>query len=274
MATVKSLTLSTWGPSGENLPLQIAVRDSNEVSPFALAVYRGHVSLAKIILEIAQAQAQYRPQDTAETRIRYAIDSDSDEESDEDQLNIHSELVDENFTIADIGALACTIKSKTSALEMLSWATQTWRFSDKPEPEAKRDLFLASKSQIARSSRWESYLDPRPNFDRAWNEHVLASGSLLHYAIAKESKDLMTFLLQCGSDNALAESPLDQKQFTVKARDWVFAIERGNPQILAELIKGTGAGVPLEYLTKKTGVEEEEKPEVSRLSTAFFQLLT
>ena len=266
MTTVKSLTLSNWGPSGENIPLQITIRDSNDISPFALAVFRGHASLAKVILDIAQAQ--YQPRDTTETRMRYAIDSDSDDKSDEeDQLNIQSELVDEKFTIADIGALAGTIKSKTSALEMLSWSTQIWRFSDKPEPEAKLDLFLASKSEIAQSSRWENDRNPRANFDRAYNEHVLLSRSLLHYAIAKESKDLVKFLLQCGSDSVLTENSLDQKQFTIEARDWIFAIERGNPQILAELIKGTGAGMPLEYLAKQTGVEEDEKPKVSRHSS-------
>lgn len=273
MATVKSMTLLVWGPSGENPPLPIAICDSNYVSPFALAVYRGHSSLAKIILDIAQAQ--YQPRDATETRIRYAIDSDSDEEGDGDnQLNIRSELVDENFTITDIGALAGTIKSKTSALEMLSWLAPIWRFSDKPEAEAKLELCLASEGQIAQSSRWVSHLDPRSNFDQAWNNRVLRLYSLLHYAIAKESKDLVKFLLQCGSDNAVPETLLDQKQFTIKAEDWGFAIERGNPQILAELIKGTGVGMPLKYLAKKTGVAEEEKPEVSAISIFVSQLLT
>lgn len=267
MATVKSLTLSSWGPSGENLPLQIAVRDSNDVSPFALAFYRGHASLAKIILDIAQMQ--YRPRDSAETRTRYAIDSDSDGESDEeDQLKIRSELLDENYTIADIGALAGTIKSKIPAMEMLCWSTQIWRFSDKPESEAKLDLCMTTKGQLAQSCRWESHLDPRSNFGRAWNERILLSGSLLHYAMAKESKELVDFLLQCGNDNALPEDPLNQRQFTIDARDWIFAVERGNPQILAELIKVTGVGMPLEYLAKQTGVEEDEKPKVSRFSKA------
>lgn len=273
MTTVKSLTLSNWGPLGENLPLQIAVRDSNDVSPFSLAVYRGHASLAKIILDIAQAQ--YRPRDTAETRTRYAIDSDSDGESDEDdQLNIRSELLDENYTIADIGALAGTIKSKIPAMEILCWSTQIWRFSDKPEPEAKSDLFMTSEGQIDQSCRWESHLDARSNFNRAWNERISLSGSLLHYAMAKESLELVRFLLQCGNDNALSENPLDQKEFTIDARDWISAVERGNPQILAELIRVTGAGMPLEYLAKQTGVEEDEKPKVSLLAPILSQLLT
>ena len=262
VATVKSMTLSNWGPSGESLPLQIAVRDSNNVAPFAIAVYRGHTSLAKVILEIAQAQ--YQPPDPAKARTMYAIDGDSDKQSDDDgQLNIHSELVDEDFTIADIGALAGTIKSKTSALEMLSWSAQTWRFSEKPESKAKLDLCLASRSQLVQSCRWEVYLSPRENFDRAWRERTMLSGSLLHYAIAKESTDLVRFLLQCGSDNAAPAGLPEPKQFTIEPGDWLFAIERGNTQILAELIKATGAGMPLEYLVKQSGVEEAEKPRVS-----------
>jgi hypothetical protein len=141
---VKSLTLGTWGES--NPPLQIAVQDQRGFTAFSLAVYRGHLDLARTIVDISAAQ--YHPKDDSGQRERFHLregyysddGSEDSEEEAEDEVHVFRELVDENFTIDDIGAVGNTVKSKLTPRSMVQWNAQFWRCLDLPESEAKKEL--------------------------------------------------------------------------------------------------------------------------------------
>ena len=114
---VKTLTLAPWG-EGEYPPLQIAIQDMKGFSPFAIALYRGHIQLARSILDIATAQYSSIEHDSP--RRRYALnehdDSDQDTGSQSDDLDITSDLVDDVFTINNIAALPKSVASKISGV--------------------------------------------------------------------------------------------------------------------------------------------------------------
>ena len=140
ITSVKALTLAPWGPTGDNHPLQIAVQDSKGFSPFAIAVYRQHPELAKVIIDIAHAQLQ--PSEDRKPRQRFVInqDSNSDDDSDDGDLAISSDLVDERFTIDNIADLSQAVGSKVKASQMLEWDSQVWMCSTE-RAEKSKELF-------------------------------------------------------------------------------------------------------------------------------------
>jgi hypothetical protein len=141
--------LGRWGDSFP--PLRIATQDQRGFSPFSIAVYRGHLDLARIIVDISVAQ--YRPKDDSEKRERFHLRDAyySDEESfssddDGDEVHVFKELVDEKFTIDDIGAVGETVKSDINPLLQLEWPAQFWRCLDLPEVKAKKELGCEAES--------------------------------------------------------------------------------------------------------------------------------
>ena len=152
IAKVKELSMKS---NGDREPLQLAVQDNRGFSPFAIAVLRGHSQLAKLILEIAQAQ--YQPPNQNKPSKRYVLrtaGADSDEESeydnqdDDDEVSISSELVDDTFTIENIADLTQTVGSKISVSTMLSWQAPTWLYSDKPVTKAKEEMGGNWRSEV------------------------------------------------------------------------------------------------------------------------------
>lgn len=123
----------------------MSVNDRFELSPFAIAVVRGHLDLAKIILEIADAQ--YLPKSWEPKRRRYeiVIDADSDDETnstasnEEHGIGVRFDLVDEQYTIDDIRDVANVIKSTVSPLTILRYRhSNTSSFLGEAEMEFKR----------------------------------------------------------------------------------------------------------------------------------------
>lgn len=70
LETVKRLTLMPQGEKNDEPPLQIAVRDYVNLSPFSIAVLRDHLDTAAAILEISRAQ--YVPKEKRGTE-RYSM---------------------------------------------------------------------------------------------------------------------------------------------------------------------------------------------------------
>ncbi|KAI9702849.1 MAG: hypothetical protein M1836_008063 [Candelina mexicana] len=220
----KSLTLAHWGSSGANAPLRVAVKDKNDITPFAIAVWRGHKELAHTILNITQAQ--YQPEEPTGKHERYNArpaesDEELDEESDEDEVKVYSQLIDENFTMNLLENVGGAVKSKITPLEMFNWPTQMWRFGD------------------ANNRR----------------------GTLLRYAIQMDDIRLLKYLLELGLElSARNIGGQVSKTFTVTPSDFYYAVEHGRTAILAEIIMTTGAGIPLDELVEKSGAEVKEAP--------------
>ncbi|KAJ9641384.1 hypothetical protein H2199_005354 [Coniosporium tulheliwenetii] len=230
LATIKKLTLGPWGPDADRVPLKIAVQDSKRLSPFHVAVLRGHLPVAKAILEVAQAQ--YQPK--AAPRRTYAMDeddgnSDEDSEGDSDSIHVYSTLVDDQFTIDNIGEVSTQVKSDVTPVAMLNRRCPVWSMVGEKD-----------------------------------GQHL--HGSLLRYAINVDDIDLARYLLDLGVEFSTHYKDDNESSsiYSVSYSDFTYAMELGRTQILADMIKRTGAGIPLDDLVKKSGVEVVEKPKYYR----------
>ncbi|OCK80768.1 ankyrin repeat protein [Lepidopterella palustris CBS 459.81] len=243
-ATLKSLTLAPWGPNTDRTPLKISVSDSHKFTPFSIAVLRGHLDLAKVILEITQAQ--YKPKET-KGKERYNMaseDSDYDESDMEDddrdggELHVRKEIVDDQFTIDNIGEISTQVKSHTTALDVLGWHCPVGKYAKE---------FFGDRQYTCGST------------GRPINAEV--ADSLVQFSILANDMDLFTFLLNLKIEYTRRFSKDGSTNIPSFSTDaFEYAIRLGRLPMLAAMIKHTGAGMALEALVKKSGVKIEEKP--------------
>lgn len=231
----------------------MAVKDNREHSPLSLAFLRGHLSVARAILGIAEAQ--YSPDDKEEKRFHMQESDDGDEDedyseeeddsdsngSDDDnsEPRIVSRKVDKKFTIENVGQTSMQVKSRTRPLEMLLWRCPTFKVDTAGKITRCKEKGLLW-SVIAR------------------DDHA-GLKALLDWAIHFASRKL--------EGDANDEETAAARRFIFPDDELKWAVENGKTQMLAEIIKRTGAGMPLEHLVKKSGVEIKEKPK-------FYQGLT
>lgn len=226
---IKALTLVSWDPENNEPPLQIAVNDGSN-SPLSLAYMRGHLDVVKAILEIAQAQ--YVPEEKPVTRYRMESSEDEDEEyeddsnNDDDEPRIYGQIVDDQFTIDNIGQVSMQVKSRTKPLKMLDWTFPNLRLDD------GKYRFSSGRSLLEHVIRNDDRKGLKFYYDLT-----------VYFSDRDEDKD--------DENNHFIAFP--QSSF------WS-AVEQGRIGILADMIHWAGAGLPLEALVKKTGVELKEKP--------------
>jgi hypothetical protein len=217
------------------------VTDGGYNTPFSLALLRGHLETAKGIAEIAEAQ--YAPEE-AEKRVyrmktrTYDEDDDdecgsdkdsysSDDDDSGDEPRIVSQVVGKKFTIENIGQVSMHVQSRTKAIDFISWKVNAFLMENGepvPESDVYGDLwgFVSCKNRF---EKFSAYLDMCVHFGRK------------------------------------NKSP-DDEEFGYTLPQGVFQrlIEHGHIKELSEVIKRTGAGIPLDDLVKKSGVEVKEKP--------------
>jgi ankyrin repeat protein len=231
LETIKSMTLGTWAWLSEkptNTPLKIAVKDRNGFSPFSIAVLRGHRDLARKIVEICLTQ--YHMNDGVSNRQRWTIrgsDSDDDDDSDNgEDLPIYSELVSDKFTVDNLGEVSNIVKSDVLPLTMIEWPCMPQRFFD------------SDKKTIEGQS------------------------TMLEHAVEIDNMELFKFIIELGGEQQalLAEQDDDQKCYAIDRTVFYNAIRLGRTVMLAEMIKLTGVGIPLNELIKKSGIELKTKP--------------
>lgn len=238
METIKSLTLAPWGDS-YNTPIRIAVWDRDYNSPFGLAVLRGHHDLARAIVEISFAQ--YQPAEEDQPKSYRIADEEDDDMCDVDDVAVYSEIVDDKFTIENIGEVATQVKSKVSPIAYMSWAPPIGKYAEHFLPEKK---FTCGVD------------------DREINGGT-GSISLQSWAIITKDKTLFSFLLDLDVEwtDRLAKKIDGSSGIPSFAEaDFELAIEYGRTELLAEMIKHGGAGMQLSSLVKKSGVKYREKP--------------
>ncbi|KAK3310531.1 uncharacterized protein B0T15DRAFT_481869 [Chaetomium strumarium] len=221
LKTIKTLTLTAWDDAKEQAPLKIAVFDSMNNNPFSVAVAHGHYNVARAILEIAHAQ--YAPEEKPKTRYRMQAEphsscSDdgcsecSDDESahgDDSTPRIYGEIIDDQFTIDNVGQVSMKVNSRTTPLQMASW------------------------------------------------------GFLLQSVISENNMQRLKFLLEVyerWSAQKLDSNEDRPRFYTFPDAEFRLAVELGRVELLGEIIKRTGAGLPLEHMVKHTGVEIKVKP--------------
>ncbi|KAL9113514.1 MAG: hypothetical protein Q9227_002251 [Pyrenula ochraceoflavens] len=257
--TIKSLTLSS--PKQLKKPLQITVRDLRGFSPFSIAILRNHKACAKAIADIATVQ--YKPEEKAD-RIRYRFQpADNDDEnssSNEDGVEIYKELVDEDFTVTDIGALANEVKSSVSPADFLDWDCQVWRFIGDLVPVAKAKLRPLSKLDMSYYGWLKQYT--QDHFNRVFStEDHRNRHSLIKFAIVQNDISLLKFLLELGSNIASAqEDENSSKVYIISPWDYDLAVSLGRLEMIGEMLKRTGTKLPLQSLVSQSGIKIQEKP--------------
>lgn len=236
MDIVKSLTLSPWGPSS-NTPLKIAVSDEKENNPFSIAVLRGHRELARALIDISYAQ--YQSPENQPKRYRLA-NEDEDDVSSTSQLGVFEEIVDDKFTIENIGEVQTQVKSTTNPLTFLYFGAPVWDFAKS---------FPANKEYISGIHDCK----------------IEGSGtcSLQSWAILTNDKSLFSFLLDLKVEwtdrlSNILDGSSGIPSFSESEFD--LAIKHGHIELLAEMMKHGGAGMELESLVKKSDFKYREKP--------------
>ncbi|KAL2862382.1 ankyrin repeat protein [Aspergillus lucknowensis] len=228
--TIKSLTLGACAPNKERRPLEIGVTDHRDFSAFSLAILRGHLDAASAIIAIAMAQ--YMPVDRGQTtRYRMQDDADSDNDSYDSDANsenfhIKSHVVDAEYTTENVGEAPKDVESKISPLSVLHVPSTIHLFVD--------------QSKLSEGER---------------------IGDLIQYAIWKDDVELLNHLIDLGQELvAMKKYEFHSPAYTVSHDQFLKAIRLGRLRCLEVLIKRTGAGLPLDKLAEKSGVEIKEKP--------------
>ncbi|CAK7231865.1 hypothetical protein SCUCBS95973_008067 [Sporothrix curviconia] len=231
---IRQLTLAAWGENKSEPPLAIAVNDAQGNTVFSLAFLRGHWKVAAATLEIAQAQ--YAPED--KPKVRYEIrDSDSDSDSDtdmdsccgeEEEEGMYRMIVDDDqFTIENIGEVNMQVKGTVTPLELMGMSVATFTVQD-----GKIENYKAS------------------------------NGSVFRFVFQQNDNRGLKFLLDTATH--FANQKIDGKPrgyYSFPNNDFIHAISSGRTEMIAEVIKRTGAGLPLEEMVKDTGIEIDELPD-------------
>ena len=231
LQTIKELTLK---PQGSEPPLKIAIEDDEHASPLSIAVMQGHIDAAEAMLEICLAQ--WSPKKT-EDNARYTMgqrdeyyDSDESYDSDTDSLDVRvlRRIVDENFTIENVGEVSLQVESHTTPLEYLEFLCP--------------DQMLADGKEIDTAD----------------------STGLLDYAIKSDNHKLFSWLLRVGHQYSTlrTESGITPVGafFNVDVSHLRNAIGLGRIAMIGELIRHCGCGIPFDELVKKSGVKSTQKP--------------
>ncbi|KAM0330029.1 hypothetical protein ACHAQA_004199 [Verticillium albo-atrum] len=239
---IKSLTLQAWGKDQEEPPLKISVTDADVSSPFSLAFLRGHRDVAKEILNIVQAQ--YSPKEKENSR--YTLDTGNPEDDDDDEGSeydsdesdtaegnsghpkIVAQAVDKKFTIDNIGQVSMHVDSHDKPIKLLTGMVLCFK-TGKVDDDFNRE-------------------------------------SLFNFVMRQDDHAGLKFLLDLAAHHSgkyQAEETEDDESsgfFTFPENDFRWAVMNGKTAALAEIIKRTGAVMPLDHLVKKSGVELKQKP--------------
>jgi hypothetical protein len=224
-------------------PLKIAVKDMVGSSPFLIAVMRGHLDAAKVIAEICKAQ--YVPKEVTKERYSMAqedgeYDSNDDSEGSSNELNVQTEIMNDTFTIDNIGEVSLQVKSDVSPSTMIQWKCGLTRFIS----GGAITLTDSQKNAVTRHLSGGSH-------------------SLFAFAITKDDLKLLNLLLDLGcrhSSRIEEDSEVASGFFSFSPEDFNLAIELGRTQHLSSILLKTGAGIPLDDLVKKEGILVKEKP--------------
>lgn len=245
----RELSFVPWEQDGEQqAPCEIATRDQHNMSPFSIAVIRGHLGLAKVILEIAEAQHTTPPE--IAVKRHYEMDEDEEMEgSSDEEIRTTSRAVDEEFTVEGIGESVLQAKSLRGPLDILNWSCPIASFVTREEESTVSAPFrLANPAR--KSQDWCCAL-PEPV-------------DLLQLAIWTDDRLLFKFLLELMRhyfDKRAASQDVGQfSVFRIEERHFDYAIRLDRKGAIAEMIKLGGAGVPLVALAEEAGIDVHDHP--------------
>lgn len=229
---IKSLSLQAWGPERDQPPLKITVSDGMGNTPFSIAFLRGHQEVARAILEIVKAQ--WSPVEKEKVRFKMETHDDDEEYSDEgsdasddSEPRIVSEKVTQKFTIDDIGHVSMQVTSHVKPITVICEKVPILEMKgDKVESHGRNASLFGHALSTNNATQLKTLLDMAQHY----------SGQKLE-----------------GDDNDESGS------WSFPQDDFMDAISSGRTQLLGLIIKRTGAGIPLDHLVKKSGVELKQR---------------
>ncbi|KAG9185559.1 hypothetical protein G6011_06890 [Alternaria panax] len=265
LPTIKELTLTIWDENQS--PLKVAVQDSQDFSPFSIAILRKHYGVARAILAIAHAQ--YAPEE--KPMVKHSLQPrDEDEDScddDDDDYQIYSEIVDDRFTIENIGEVQNQVKSNVTPLQLMLWNCPVSGFLKHDDSSMSGWLppleFSNSGKYPSRSlASGHTYNALQPAQQEA--RQVERPSNLLQFAMYLDDANLLQFLIAMAEEYTQNSIEADEETaprfFRFDETDFLYAIRLGRTRALEMIIKSTGAGIPLDDLVKKSGIEIPVKP--------------
>lgn len=281
LAKVKGLTLNPWkDTNGDGQPpLKVAVQDDQNLNPFAIAVLQGHEQLATAIMEISRAQ-QFVPEPSK--RRRYGIEDDEDmniddedSEHSDDDVKLYSEIIDDEFTKDDVGEVSLQVKSCVHPLTMVHWTfgldvINNWIKEPEPCPQKKESsgfsYFGPRKPQTLAETR-RKLTDERSSKDTVSDKYeskaITRPKNLIQLAMYNNDLTLLTYLLSLRQEYFQKDvSNLEETVatfFALDRNDYEYALEVGRPGLFTEIVKRTGAGLPLDELVETYGIEMKGK---------------
>ena len=161
------------------------------------------------------------------------------------------------------------VKSRVLPTTVLTWMSRTMSdfatsndaSSHASESSSRKLTSLAGKRTNTGSMKVPS---PPPSTSPI-KRTVPKPNSLLQFAVWNNDPALFKLLLELGTyytatePTSFDEDAVD-RLFTIYERDIEYMLKVGRPHLLAEVVKVTGAGIPLNSLAKKYGVELKDKP--------------
>ncbi|KAG6190171.1 hypothetical protein E4U36_003450 [Claviceps purpurea] len=242
---IKDLTLQSWGTNKRQAPLQIVISDNLNNSPFSVAFLRGHFAVARAILEIVKVQwsapdkneVQYRMKQESQGKDCECDSNENEADDDASEPQIESEVVNQNFTIDNVGQSSMQVKSHTTPIEHLC---------------NKVSLFTMKNGQASRNKSKQNTLF----------RHVLETDDVAGLKALLDMAEHFseTQLRQQGQQITKDSSTEWADKFTFPEEDFKCALEHGKTELLSLIIKRAGGGVPFDDLMKKSGVVVKEKP--------------
>jgi hypothetical protein len=233
------LTLGIWGPAADQAPLEIAVNGDHGLSCLSISIMRGHLDVAKSVLEILRQQ--YKPEEArGETRFEIGSDDMSD---DDENLNIVGETIDDVFTHDNVGEVDTQVESKVSPLRAL-------------QCNFKASLFLGPSA-----FKEATKTIPSGNLSCYSGQPISTDNitGLVRYAVYKNDLSLLDFILEMEAD-VTREDPSEINVQYTRVRDFQLAISLGRVDCLTKLIQHSATGLPLAKLSADSGVEAPKEP--------------
>ncbi|KAL8715453.1 MAG: hypothetical protein Q9220_000787 [cf. Caloplaca sp. 1 TL-2023] len=257
---IKKLTLAHWGPDEKMKPLQVTISDSKGFTPFVLAVYRRHYETAKLLLGITNAQFK-EPEDKARRRYKIASENEysasEDDDDDSEHLDLSFDVVDETYTYDNIAELQDSIGSKISAADMLMAYAESWWLLDLPMKDAWNSIAGGVPDLSSSIRNGQSASDTFRSCLSAWNNCATHMG---RYAIVSQDTALLRFWLQCCREANKMKRKDTDTVLGFHTHDFNTALERGYIEGIGEMVRVSGAELPLEALIQKSGLDKLEKP--------------
>ena len=101
--------------------------------------------------------------------------------------------------------------------------------------------------------------------------------NLLSFALEQNDKDRFNFILETDIYFRARSTPQGEQDesdrfYSLPVSDFNLAVRLGRTDILSDVIARFGAGIPLEHLVKKSGVEMKTKPKYKKIGRTSFPL--